>query len=262
MSLKATTPNVFRAEGEAWKVSDSYGFAHPRELPLIAVARDLGIKVRIGGMNGAEGRLVRRGDRGIIRIRDTDISSGRARFALSHELGHWKLHTQSQGFTCSAAELRDYKKDPAEVEANRFAAELLMPRAFVSSFTKNRDLNLDTSFALAAECNVSLTAAAIRIMQTTKHECFLAFSDGRHMHWWVSQTNRYGIWMQSAQAIHPESGAYHVSESDRRIFYDEVPADFWFPHFLKPETLSISEESIHLKIARGVLTLLVISSAD
>jgi hypothetical protein len=68
--------------------------------------------------------------------------------------------------------------------------------------------------------------------------------------------------MRRTQPLHPESGAYHVCESDRRIFYDEVPADFWFPELAEPKSVSVSEESIHLKSAAGVLTLLVLHSAD
>ncbi len=46
----------------------------------------------------------------------------RQRFTVAHEIGHCLL-----GHTCSSADYNFGSKNPHEVEANQFAAELLMP---------------------------------------------------------------------------------------------------------------------------------------
>lgn len=68
---------------------------------------------------------------------------GRYRFTLAHELGHWRLHRhlylrrKNQRSLVPDAEnrpdhvLRSDQSDPKEVQANRFAACLLMPREMV-----------------------------------------------------------------------------------------------------------------------------------
>lgn len=68
---------------------------------------------------------------------------GRYRFTLAHELGHWRLHRHL--YLRRADErsllptdvnrpdhvLRSFDSDPKEVQANKFAAALLMPREMV-----------------------------------------------------------------------------------------------------------------------------------
>ena len=67
----------------------------------------------------------------------------RYRFTLAHEMGHWRLHrylylrntSQKPLFGSDAVRpdhvLRGRQSDPKEVQANRFAACLLMPREMV-----------------------------------------------------------------------------------------------------------------------------------
>lgn len=68
---------------------------------------------------------------------------GRYRFTLAHELGHWRLHRHlylrrageqslfAETPTRPSHVLRSGDSDPKEVQANRFAACLLMPREMV-----------------------------------------------------------------------------------------------------------------------------------
>jgi hypothetical protein len=60
----------------------------------------------------------------------------RRRFSVAHEVGHFLLHAldDPQGMFCRAADLRPDPDSPErlrEREANRFAAELLMPEPMV-----------------------------------------------------------------------------------------------------------------------------------
>ena len=141
----------------------------------------------------------------------------------------------------------------------------IIPRGMsLSSPSPSKSLSLETAVDLANECNVSLTAADIRIAKMTTHECVLVFSSNRHGQWWVSTTDRFGIWLKSQQRLQVNSAAYHACEADSRIVYDDVDvaADVWFESLAEPERLSLSEESILLKVTNGVLTLLVMDSVD
>lgn len=252
--------NRTRAEGAAWKVWDTYGFAHPRDVPLIELAREKKIVVRGGGLKGAEARLVRMGDRGILRVKDQRLDTGRSRFAISHELGHWLLHTGGQGFTCSAKDMRDYKERPQEAEANIFASHLLMPATFVRPFVAARDISMKTAADLATDCNVSLTAASLRMMEMSKYECVLVFSRDRHVVWWSSSTDRFGIWLESKQRLKRDTVAYHLGEADKGDFTEEdVPFDSWFLHYDRPNTPTITEQSQYLSSAQGTLSLLILA---
>jgi hypothetical protein len=67
-------------------------------------------------------------------------ATGRYRFTVGHETGHWVLHrscvlgSERSGQSEDEASVvicRSYDPSPAEVQANRFSAALLMPRPLV-----------------------------------------------------------------------------------------------------------------------------------
>ena len=63
------------------------------------------------------------------------LSVQRRRFAIAHQLGHFLLGEQSENRQCSNRDLAENRRDSparkAEMQANRFAAGLLMPKAAV-----------------------------------------------------------------------------------------------------------------------------------
>ena len=97
-------------------------------------------------------------------------SPQRRRFSISHELGHFLIpsHRPRHGhrFSCSNADLHMSDTGAAdharrmEAEANRFAAELLMPARQIRSNLKSRQPDLAEIVRLAGEFNVSKAAMA------------------------------------------------------------------------------------------------------
>jgi hypothetical protein len=255
--------NVIRAQGAATKILDVYGFRRPAEIDLDALVRDRGVEVKRGGLRGCEGRLVRLGNRGIIRIRDISLGSTRSRFALSHELGHWEMHVNTQAFICTNENLRDYKGDPMESEANTFASELLMPTYMVRPIIESNEPSLGTARSIAVEFNVSVTAAAIRMLLETRHECFLVTSRNQHVEWWISGSDRFGLWMESKQPLSIDSVAYHLSSDAAETSEAEVvPTESWFLHLPYSERVEISEDSMRLGNTGFILTILTLSDTD
>ena len=66
------------------------------EIYIRDIAMERGAYVRERSLEGSEGRLVRKGDRGIITVNRWISEEGRKRFAIAHELGHFELHSDSQ----------------------------------------------------------------------------------------------------------------------------------------------------------------------
>ena len=96
----------------------------------------------------------------------------RKRFTIAHELGHLLLHAQSGVHVDEAVvQMRDRKAsegtDEQEMEANRFAAELLMPRRFLEEDLQSMGaIHADSEQAitgLAKRYGVSPQAMAIRL---------------------------------------------------------------------------------------------------
>lgn len=97
------------------------------------------------------GMLVNLGESAAIGF-NPDNSWVRRRFTIAHELGHLYM-----GHTCGG----EGKTSTSETEANQFAAELLVPLAFLKKdFVKQRDLDV-----LAKKYIVSKEALCLHLME-------------------------------------------------------------------------------------------------
>jgi Zn-dependent peptidase ImmA (M78 family) len=90
-----------------------------------------------------------------------DHAAVRRRFTLAHEFGHCRLGHAS--VIDRPSDVFGAQHDPAEVAANYFAAEFLMPGQAVRRWARGRRLTLDEVVRLAAEYGVSAKAARIRL---------------------------------------------------------------------------------------------------
>ena len=117
------------------------------------------------------GMIVPAGDHCVIGVNSLEAPV-RQRFTIAHELGHFHLHPAREFVDRSFAtrfrnELARAGVDSDEIEANRFAAELLMPVEFVHKDLA--DVEIDVADAdelierLAKRYQVSKQAMTIRL---------------------------------------------------------------------------------------------------
>jgi hypothetical protein len=137
---------------------------------------------------------------------------GRRRFSIAHELGHYHIpsHSSVNGF-CSDADMRARSSDSRqrEWEANDFAAELLMPHALFSADVGKREISAATAIDLAGVemYNVSVMAAAWRVIQTTRERAAIVVSTGGTITWAARSSAFSFSLMERNQALHPDSVA-------------------------------------------------------
>lgn len=176
--------NAFRVEKAALDLLEEYGIEQRGfEIEDLAAAENL--EIRRGVIRNVEAWLLRKpGGGGIIRLREDIAETGRVRFSVGHELGHWKMHPAlSQGFLCTTKDFSDYVRSPPEIEANLFAANLLMPRKWIPPEV----FRIDPAFAipsdLAHDFRTTLTASTRRYVELSKHAVVLVFSRGGIVEW-------------------------------------------------------------------------------
>ena len=141
-------------------------------VPVDAIAKGLGIEItELPGDDEISGAMIRTEDRTIIAVNPAHHSN-RQRFTIAHELGHYHLHQGLERHVAQNFRIAWRNADSSkainwtEIQANRFAAELLMPTEFLE-----RDLNaLQTveylSVALlVSKYKVSPEAMKIRLSQ-------------------------------------------------------------------------------------------------
>lgn len=155
----------------------------------LAIANDAKIVVQAmpGNIPGVSGMLMFTGTTFGILYATHIESEGFRRFSVAHELGHYFIpghpdalfpkgtgtHESRGGFTSS---------DPFELEADHFAAALLMPEPyFAKSLRLFKEDGLAAIEYLSENCGTSLTATAIRYVERTSIPAAVVVSTGQRI---------------------------------------------------------------------------------
>ena len=136
---------------------------------LSAIARALGVAVKAATLPpGISGEIRPDGEadgKFVIRVNRHDIPE-RQRFTVAHELGHFLLHRDQIGRGIEDDVLfRSRLSDWREAEANRIAADILMPEALIKeAYREAKSIGVeDISAYLARQFDVSEAAMKIRL---------------------------------------------------------------------------------------------------
>ncbi len=142
-------------------------------VPIETIAKKYGLQVRLQPLeSNLSGFLYRDGKNSLIGV-NSHNARVRQRFTIAHELGHFllhqgdSLHVDRAVFAKLRSDLSSQGVDEEEIEANLFAAELLMPRELIARDLENADIVdiLEEEFLLGMSKNydVSLQALVLRL---------------------------------------------------------------------------------------------------
>jgi len=247
------------AKIKAREILASLRIAHPSEIEMDEIAWVRGALVREAPLEGAEGRLVRRGDRGIIAVKASIREPGKKRFVIAHELGHFELHSETNQLAlCTDKDLLYWYRRvrPEENDANEFAAELLMPDTLFSPRCGAGQPSLDLVEALAEDFRTTLTATALRYMEFCSHRCAIAISEDGAIKWYRAADD-FGYRLEVGAKLHPNSHAidfFNGKQIPQAI--RPVLASAWITgEKLNPDAI-VKEHSKALARYNAVLTLL------
>lgn len=134
------------------------------------IVKRFGLEIRAGDLKDVSGLIVRSGQTATIGVNSTQ-SRVRQRFTIAHEFGHFLLH---EGLTHHVD--RDYRVNyrsdesskainVEEIEANFFAASLLMPKEFLDRDNAVEAIDNDSKVQeLAKRYDVSRHAMSLRLV--------------------------------------------------------------------------------------------------
>ena len=193
-------------------------------------------------------------------------SNGFQNFSVAHELGHYFLpghidavlsnggiHKSHAGFASG---------DRYEMEADHFAATLLMPRALFTKAMSTAGDGLEAIVKLAELCGTSLTATAIRYTRCTHNPVAIVISTGNKISYcFMSDAFKEveGLdWIRKGELLPKVSATYEFNQDPervRRTDRDEDTTDIcdWFGG---ERSLPITEQMIGLGNYGRTLTVL------
>ncbi len=123
-------------------------------ISLTEVCRDGNVELYFSDLDGIAACYMERHGKQLILVNDT-ASRERQRFSIAHELGHYALNHGAMMFTMTVEKI-PLRPPQCEADANRFAAELLMPKQKLMRY------GILTAKQISSICGVSLQTATIR----------------------------------------------------------------------------------------------------
>lgn len=170
--------DISLAEKRAEELLERFGIdSYP--VDVVAIAELLGIKVVANDMDGAvSGFLRSKNGITVIGVNEKNHIK-RQRFTIAHEIGHFALHLDESSSTfidkssTSAVFNRDNESSKGihdiEIQANAFAAALIMPEKLVRDSLKKYLIRYssieDIAWKMAKDFNVSEQAMTLRLVK-------------------------------------------------------------------------------------------------
>ncbi|WP_295074633.1 ImmA/IrrE family metallo-endopeptidase [Tabrizicola sp.] len=157
-----------RVLGQQREIIEHYLSEYP--VKLGQMARDLGVDIKVASLGtGISGRIALEGGRYVIRVNRNEARE-RQRFTIGHELAHFLLHrhiidSSPDGITDTVL-YRSGAPERIEFEANRLAAELVMPMSLIERELRENFGGLVTEVTiegLASLFEVSKAAMEIKL---------------------------------------------------------------------------------------------------
>lgn len=235
----------------ATRLLQEYGITQPEDIDLDAIAFDQGAVVRYRRLDGCEARLVGKGGRAIISIDPRAIPS-RQRFSLGHELAHWLVDRGNVSFICKKSDIRETSEtsNPIETNANRLAADLLMPDYIFHPLCVKKPFTLNTVNDLAKRFKTSRTATALKMVNSGRFLGMVACysREGRE---WFQRAKDVPEKLWPVRELHEDSQAFElIFGQERPTGPCKVGADAWIDRFdahqytITEHAMKISDEFV------------------
>jgi hypothetical protein len=233
------------------------GIAEPPD--VFHITKALGVDVEERDVASFDGALVRvkGAPLGIIAVRASIRESARKRFTVAHELGHLLLPGHEHSTICNAERIENWARDlpGPEIEANRFAGELLVPSTIALKKFGTPTPSFTAVDDIAYAFRTSLTASAYRFCELTPYAVAVVWSSGGVVRWFKRSTE-FAHWIRIRERVDEGTLAHDLfRRSDVSPSAAVVAADAWLEGtFSKDDT--VVEESRAIRSYDGVLTLL------
>jgi len=176
----------------AQRILEEFGIENPNDFSVedLIHARDIILQEK--KISNADGRIVFGKEKTIISINSEIKYTGRKRFTMAHELGHFELHhNKNTHLEDNSLTLDYFKNGGQEYEANQFATELLMPSDLFIRFMRGKPFSPDLLREIAAYFQTSITSVTYRYLELGQHPIFLFYSRNKKLIYWKNTSSYF-----------------------------------------------------------------------
>lgn len=196
--------------------------------------------------------------------RGNTLENARGRFSLAHELGHYFISAHRIGIQKGLLPTHPsygnlVHSEQMEIEADFFAASLLMPTQRLRSFTARRKFSLEIIKEISKEFAVSLTAASIRFAKVGTHGIMVVFSENGIVKWMTKSPDFIKLRVKCWQGlpVPPTSvvGESFLKRDARYTGVEKVDLEDWFHPAEWPVKWQLYEQCFYSDIHESVISL-------
>jgi len=169
----------------------------------------------------------------------------RVRFTIAHELGHYFIDEHRRYYEAGNTHNSTFSFDPSqqeELEANHFAANLLMPKSIFEPLVLDSFPGWNTIEAMAQNARTSIISTALRYIELTDHPCVLIVIEGTMIKWFKPSKEMKGVYIERGPVpsyTHSYGVAYDGSVPPNA--WDDTDADHWLTISGKRPKVQIKE---------------------
>ncbi len=222
-----------------------------------SIAEMLGLPVIELPVEGCDGCILVQGDEGGILVNAAIDHAGRKRFTIAHELGHFDLHKRSLVFRQETLKDIESSSSGMEAEANAFASTLLMPTRLMKPEFTSKKPSFWVIDEIAERYKVSITAAALRLVQLSDFGCAVLYSSADRV-LWSAKSDYFPYFLERGGPLNKHTAAAALlADSTKTELSRKSLASWWAPTDSRAENAEVME---HSRIGYGgsVLTLLYV----
>ena len=233
---------ISKARFEAQKLLREIGMDDITEFPMDLLAAGLDAMLIEETLNYCDGRITFSPRRSLIKINSAIEWPERKRFISAHEIGHHILHKNMDlpPDTLSTVNIvagfeKHLKTGKQEIEANDFAAELLMPTPVFLKFAKGKPFSHQLLKEIASYFKTSLTATVFKYLECNLHPLCLVMTENGNVKYFKRSENLKG-WLEDRMHMPPPESsvaAEYLSNNYNFIYKEEektqtIKKSVWF----------------------------------
>jgi len=240
------------------------------EIPMDLLAAGLNATLIEEPLRYCDGRITFSANRSLIKINSKIEFPERKRFISAHEIGHHRLHKNMDlppdtSLTLNVIEgaEKHLKTGKQEVEANQFAAELLMPSSIFLRLSKGKLFSPQLLKDLAFRFKTSLTATSLKYVEADLHPvCLIKTENGNVKYFKMSPSMK--CWLGDIVRLPPpaQSVAMEYIQNDYRFLYNleekaqSIKKSVWFTVREWEEDEDFYEYCIPTKRYKSILSII------
>lgn len=237
------------------------GIQQKEDIDVDLISHFFGVYVAKRNLTGCSAKLTctRRSAR--ITVFNSEKYEPRIRFSIAHELGHFFLHkNQKCFFSCSSDDMYQWGGPGIEVEANTFAANLLMPEKIFKNYVSKKAPSVDLIIRTSNEFCTSLTATLIRYVECSFEPLALVHVKDGVITWSKRNKDFTYFLKRTGCAIHEHTYVIDCFQERKSSAAGKVPAYAWIDDYKVDGDSTIHEISFYSPVLNVAHSLLWVDS--